>query len=70
MMQTDYALRLRAARERAGISQSKLARLSDTAQPQVNRYERGVTMPSLETRLRLAAALDDPDLRDLPDGVE
>ena len=50
--------RLRTLREGVGISQAKLAKLADTNQPSVNRYEKGVTDPTLEMLLWYADYFD------------
>jgi ribosome-binding protein aMBF1 (putative translation factor) len=52
--------RIRAARERAGLSQNELARLlpGAPAASQVSRWERGEAMPSPENLQALARALD------------
>jgi len=47
---------LRAARERAGLSQRALARRANTAQSVVARIESGDTSPSYETLQRLLKA--------------
>lgn len=59
-----FANRLRAARAALGLSQAELgARVGipeDVASTRVNRYERGVHEPSLETAERMAEALGIP----------
>ena len=47
---------LRTARERAGLSQRKLARLAGTSQAAVSCYERGRVSPSVRTLARLLDA--------------
>ena len=47
---------LRAARERAGLSQRDLAERAATSQPAVNRYERGRVQPRADVLQRLLAA--------------
>jgi transcriptional regulator with XRE-family HTH domain len=47
---------VRAARDRAGFSQSLLARLSGVAQPKVSAYESGRESPTTKTLLRLLEA--------------
>jgi transcriptional regulator with XRE-family HTH domain len=47
---------LRTARERAGFSQSLLARLSGVAQPKVSAYESGRQSPTVKTLVRLLDA--------------
>ncbi len=43
-------------RLRAGLSRRELAERAETSQPAVNRYERGVSLPTLPTLERLLAA--------------
>lgn len=56
--------RLRAARQAAGLSQKTLGENigldAFTASARINRYERGVHEPDLQTLARMAAALDLP----------
>jgi transcriptional regulator with XRE-family HTH domain len=47
---------IRAARERAGFTQSELARRAGTAQSAIARIEQGHTQPSLDTARRIVAA--------------
>lgn len=47
---------LKAARVRAGLSQSELAIAAETAQPAISAYERGHRDPSLRTLRRLVSA--------------
>lgn len=49
---------MKAARERAGISQKELARRSGVAQANISRYEAGSCFPNLVSLLSLAEALD------------
>jgi len=49
---------LRAARQRAGLSQRELAERAATSQPAVNRYERGRVQPRADVLQRLLAACD------------
>jgi uncharacterized protein len=44
------------ARARSGLSQRELAVAAGTSQPAVNRYERGLSLPTLPTLERLLAA--------------
>jgi transcriptional regulator with XRE-family HTH domain len=48
---------MKAARERAGISQKELARRSGVAQANISRYEAGFCFPNLVSLLSLAEAL-------------
>jgi transcriptional regulator with XRE-family HTH domain len=54
---SPLVLRLRQARERAGLSQAELARRSGVPQPTISRLEAGATAVRLEHLARLAAAL-------------
>jgi uncharacterized protein len=49
---------LRAARQRAGLSQRELAERAATSQPAVNRYERGRVQPRADVLQRLLVACD------------
>jgi transcriptional regulator with XRE-family HTH domain len=53
----DSAVALRDARRRAGVSQSQLAQRAGTSQATVSAYESGRKRPSVETLVRLLAAL-------------
>src|ERR1700689_1211455 len=48
---------VRAARRRAGVSQSELAELAGMSQPSIARLERGVVSPTVITLDRIARAL-------------
>jgi transcriptional regulator with XRE-family HTH domain len=50
--------RLRAARVRAGLSQSELEELSGIPKARLSRYENGHVEPSIQTLGRLASALN------------
>ena len=52
----DVPRTLRAARQRAGLTQASLARRAGTSQATVSAYERGHKQPSVETFGRLLAA--------------
>ena len=52
---TAAATRIRDARARAGMTQSRLAELSGVAQPKLSAYERGTIEPKLETLDRILA---------------
>lgn len=54
-LQTD---RLRAARERKGLSQHELARICGLGANQISRYENGFTDPSATVLAKLAYELD------------
>src|SRR5688500_2664451 len=52
----DVATSLREARQRAGLTQSELARRTRTSQATVSAYESGRKRPSVDTLSRLLAA--------------
>jgi len=52
--------RLRELREARGLSQRELADLAGIDVMQVNRYERGMHLPSLETTVKLARLFEVP----------
>ncbi len=52
----DVPRTLRAARQRAGLTQTALALRAGTSQATVSAYERGTKQPSVETLARLLAA--------------
>jgi transcriptional regulator with XRE-family HTH domain len=52
----DVAQTLRHARQRAGLTQSRLARRAGTSQATLSAYERGRKHPSVETLSRLLDA--------------
>lgn len=54
---TGFGRRLREHRERAGLTQSRLAELVETHQPNIAQMEAGTVEPTWPTVLRLAAAL-------------
>jgi transcriptional regulator with XRE-family HTH domain len=54
----EFGSRVRAARQRLGISQETLADLSDMHWTAVGRLERGTGNPTLAVILRIAAGLD------------
>lgn len=51
----DAASHLRAARQRAGLTQAELATRAGTSQAAVSQYERGAKEPTLSTLARLLA---------------
>ncbi|MFY3079825.1 helix-turn-helix domain-containing protein [Achromobacter xylosoxidans] len=55
---TKFATKLRTLRERRGISQADLARMTGIAPAQLSRYEVGRSIPRSEVIARLADALD------------
>ncbi|MCE9621002.1 MAG: helix-turn-helix transcriptional regulator [Actinomycetia bacterium] len=55
---TEFGHRVRARRERRGLSQMALAELAEVHFTYISDIERGVRNPSLITMVKLAAALD------------
>ena len=53
----ELGMRVRELREAAGLSQSRLARLVGTSQPNIARLEAGGGMPRIETLQRVGEAL-------------
>ena len=51
----DTAAEIRAARERAGLTQTVLAQRAGTSQPTLSAYESGRKQPSIDTLTRLLA---------------
>lgn len=49
--------RIRTLRKAAKLSQAELAELIGTDPPLIGRYERGITMPSIEQLIKLSTAL-------------
>ena len=54
----DVPTTLRAARERAGLTQAALAERTGTSQATISAYESGRKQPSVDTLSRLLGALD------------
>jgi transcriptional regulator with XRE-family HTH domain len=54
----EVARLLRNERIRQGVSMDRLARKSGLSQPMISYVERGLRNPTLDTLLRIAAALD------------
>lgn len=50
--------KLMAARDRKGLSQRELSRLSGVPQKTISRIENGIDIPKIPTLLKLAAVLD------------
>lgn len=50
-------LRIRQARENAGLTQEKLAELVDRTKEAISNIERGVNYPAIETLLRISDAV-------------
>jgi transcriptional regulator with XRE-family HTH domain len=53
----DVPTALRQARERSGLTQAALARLTGTSQATISAYEAGRKQPSVDTLARLLAAM-------------
>lgn len=54
----EIAGKLIAARNRKGISQKELSKLSSTPQKTISRIENGIDVPKLPTLIKLSSALD------------
>lgn len=54
--------KLRAARERAGLSQAQVAEQLKVSQASVSDWERGVSVPDWTSWVDLMRLLDEPDL--------
>lgn len=69
---TTFGLVVRAERQARGLSQERLAQLADLDRTHVQRLERGVYNPKLETIERIARALQryPSELLALADGSE
>lgn len=64
-----FGLRLRAIRKARNLTQEQFAELLDRTTEAVSNMERGVSLPSVETLIRLSEKLGVP-LRDLADALE
>lgn len=53
----EFPARLVALRERAGLSQSELARRASLSRQQIRNYEAGASEPTISALIALAAAL-------------
>ena len=58
MKTREFGVRVTQFRERLGIGITQLAGMLDVDYMQVSRYEKGQSLPSLETAARLARALN------------
>ena len=58
-------MRLQATRERAGLTQAQVAKLSGLTEQAYQRYEYGQNEPGVRTAIRIADALSVTDLREL-----
>src|SRR5690349_7535330 len=56
-LEQELSVRLRRRRLEIGLSQSKLAERVDVSAEFISRLERGATLPSLPTLMRLCSAL-------------
>ena len=54
----EIGRRVRAERQRLGISLEELGELSEMGSTSIGRIERGVSSPSVETIIRIASALE------------
>lgn len=59
-IKTDIGLKIRALRKQNNISQGVLADMINRSPESVSNLERGVSLPSLETLIRLSQQLDTP----------
>lgn len=64
-----FGLRLRAIRKARGLTQEQFAELLDRTTEAVSNMERGVSLPSVETLIRLSENLGIP-LRELADALD
>lgn len=53
-----FSVNLRRVRKRAGITQTRLALLTEVDRTQINKLEAGKRMPRLDTLVKLTSALD------------
>lgn len=65
-----FARRLTALRERAGLTQAALADRAGLSRQAIGKLERGEREPTLETAVRLAAALGVPVTAFVPDAPD
>ncbi len=54
----SFGIRLKELRESRKLSQHELAEMANVGVMLVNRYERGINLPSIETLVRLAQVFD------------
>ena len=57
MRMREFGVRLTRFRERANLSITQLARYAGVDYMQISRYEKGATVPSLDTAVRIAQTL-------------
>lgn len=62
--------KIKAHRKVTGLSQAELAELIGCEAPLISRYERGVTLPSIEQLIRLATVFNVIPGELLPDGQD
>jgi transcriptional regulator with XRE-family HTH domain len=68
-LRQQFGDNLREMRERAGLSQERLAQLADLDRTEVSLLERGKRMPRLDTIVALARGLDLRASGDLLHGI-
>lgn len=66
----DIGKKIKEFRKKRGITQKKLSELSDVHEVQIRRYESNATMPSIETMIKIAEALDVEPHELLYDGAD
>lgn len=64
-----FGIRLKALRRQRNITQERLAELIDRSVDAISKMERGITLPNLETLMRLGEKLHVP-LKDLVDPID
>jgi transcriptional regulator with XRE-family HTH domain len=68
-LRQQFGDNLKAMRERAGLSQERLAQLADLDRTEVSLLERGKRMPRLDTIVSLARGLNLHAAGDLLNGI-
>jgi transcriptional regulator with XRE-family HTH domain len=68
-LRQQFGDNLKAMRERAGLSQERLAQLADLDRTEVSLLERGKRMPRLDTIVALARGLNLHATGDLLNGI-
>lgn len=64
-----FGIRLKALRKQRGLTQEQLAELIDRSVDAISKMERGITLPSLETLMRLNEKLH-VSMKDLVDPID
>ena len=59
-IKSDIGLKIRALRKQKNINQSALAEMIERSPEAVSNLERGVSLPSMETLIRLSQQLNTP----------